>query len=384
MIDGANLTCQRWRVVQTANSTDKMTREADLKRGVHNLLIECAAAKPGDTLLILQEDHRHGFYGAGLAETIAMHAEALGLRPRLLDVPILPDAEDLPADVAAASADADHVLFLARLGDQLRFRSRPNGAQQIVSYVLDIEMLASPFATSPYRAFVALKGLFNDMFFSARNIRVTCGRGTDFQGRLLQPTGLKPADVGIKRFPMPVFAPLDATAFTGSVAVAHFLAGTGSKYYEPYGLPITGTVFAEIEHGRIVKWDGAPDEVANVMAHYRFVGDRYGIDRDVVHSWHAGIHPACAYRQSAHAQYERWTGGAFGNPRLLHFHTCGAYAPGEICWNIVDPTIEVDGRIVWRDGRIEVDAVPGMRDCLRRYPEVAALYEEPSQDIGIA
>jgi hypothetical protein len=81
--------------------------------------------------------------------------------------------------------------------------------------------------------------------------------------------------------------------------------------------------------------------------------------------------------------FERWSGGAFGNPRLLHFHTCGAYAPGEICWNVVDPTIEVDGRVIWRAGRIDLDAVPGAATIVRSYPEVARLFEVPARDIGI-
>ncbi len=370
--------------VQTANLADPMSSEADLRRGVHNLLFNCAGAKRGERLLILREDHSHGYYGEGLAEVVASQATSMGLTVEFHDVPILPDAEDLPADVSAACANVDHALFLARLGDQVRFRTRPTGAQQIVSYALDVEMLASPFATAPYQAFVELKAIVNRTFSAAQNIRVSCPRGTDFQGRVSSSPGLQPADVGIKRFPMPVFAPLDAAGFKGRVAVAHFLAGTGSKYYEPYGLPINGTVFADIERARIVGWHGTSGEVAKVMAHYRFVADRYGIDRDVVHSWHAGIHPACAFRQRADVNYKRWSGGAFGNPRLLHFHTCGAYAPGEICWNIVDPTIEVDEKVIWRKGRLEVDAIPEMRDCLRQYPEIAALYEAPSQDIGIA
>ena len=361
-----------------------MSSDADVKQGVRNLLIDCAGAKPGNRLLIVREDHRHGYYGEGLAEAVATHAAALGLLVSYLDVPILPDAEELPHDILSAFADVDHALFLARLGDQIRFSTRPTTTQMVVSYALDIEMLASPFAVAPYQAFVELKALFNAMFAAARHIRVTCPRGTDFQGCLSPAAGPASGDVGIKRFPMPVFAPLDASGFAGRVAVAHFLAGTGSKYYEPYGLPINGTVFAEIEGARVVRWSGDSAEVAKVIAHYGVVSARYDIDRDAVHSWHAGIHPACAYRQSAHDNYERWSGGAFGNPRLLHFHTCGAYAPGEICWNIVDPSIEVDGRAVWRTGRIQVDAVPGMRDNLSRYPDVAALYEAPCQEIGIA
>ena len=361
-----------------------MTSEFDLRRGLRNMLIECAGAKLGDTLLILHEDHRLGYYGEGLVEVVADNARAIGLAVRLHQVPLLPDAEDLPADIAEAFAEADHALFLARLGDQLRFCTLPPGAQPIVSYALDTQTMASPFATASHQAFIELKACFNEMLFGAQRIRVTCARGTDFAGRQPHSEGRRPVDVQIKRFPVPVFAPLDATGFTGRVAVAHFLAGTGSKYYEPYGVPIRDTIFAEIEGARLVGWDGAPDQVSRVRAHYAFVADRYGIDRDAVHSWHAGIHPGCAYVEPAHVNYQRWSGGAFGNPRLLHFHTCGAYAPGEICWNVVDPTIEVDGRIVWRRGRIEIDAVPGMRDFLRRYPDIAALYVAPCQDIGIA
>ena len=59
-------------------------------------------AKRGERVLILREDHRHGYYGEGLAEAVATHAEAMGLLVSVHDVPVIPDAEDLPADVADA------------------------------------------------------------------------------------------------------------------------------------------------------------------------------------------------------------------------------------------------------------------------------------------
>jgi hypothetical protein len=31
---------------------------------------------------------------------------------------------------------------------------------------------------------------------------------------------------------------------------------------------------------------------------------------------------------------------AFANPRYLHFHTCGNYAPGEIAWSLFDVKVE--------------------------------------------
>ncbi|MFY8099292.1 MAG: hypothetical protein ACOVOA_04960, partial [Allorhizobium sp.] len=113
------------------------------------------------------------------------------------------------------------------------------------------------------------------------------------------------------------------------------------------------------------------------------VSNLFGIDGGFVHSWHAGIHPGCVYPERAEASYERWSGSAFGNPRLLHFHTCGAYAPGEICWNVVDPTIRVDGVAIWENGVININAVRGAPDILAAYPEVGELFDNPAREIGI-
>lgn len=54
--------------------------------------------------------------------------------------------------------------------------------------------------------------------------------------------------------------------------------------------------------------------------------------------------------RAAPDNHERWNGRAFGNPRLPHFHTRGARAPGEIAWNVVDPSIIADGLAAWKDG----------------------------------
>ena len=151
----------------------------------------------------------------------------------------------------------------------------------------------------------------------------------------------------------------------------------------PFGIKLETTLFAVIAGGRLLRLDGEAHQVRRAERHCAHVSGLYGIDAGVVHSWHAGIHPGCAYPGSAHDHYERWSGSAFGNPRLLHFHTCGAYAPGEICWNIVDPTIIVDGVVIWRAGRIEPDAVPGARSVLDRHPEVAMLFKEPERRIGL-
>jgi len=278
----------------------------------------------------------------------------------------------------------DHAMHpLARLGDQLRFKAMPAGSRPIVSYVLDETALASPFGTADHRAMVALSAAIDRHLAGAREIRVTCPLGTDLAGAIAPERAAAPYDTSIKRFPQSVHRPVDATGFSGRVAVAHMLCGTGSRYYQPYGIPLASPVIAEIGGGRIRGWSGRPDVVARVEDHVATVADRFGIDGALVHSWHTGIHPGCAYPGSAHDHYERWSGSAFGNPRILHFHTCGHYAPGEICWNIIDPTVAVDGVPVWRDGRLDIAAVPGAAAILAEHPDVAALFAAPERRIGL-
>ncbi|MDH5531351.1 MAG: hypothetical protein OEY05_15070, partial [Paracoccaceae bacterium] len=117
--------------------------------------------------------------------------------------------------------------------------------------------------------------------------------------------------------------------------------------------------------------------------HYDRVSGMFGIDRNFVHSWHAGIHPGCGYPRNARDNYERWGGSSFGNPRILHFHTCGAYAPGEISWNMLDPTIEVDGVKVWEDGVFHAERLDGGQAVLDTYPCAKKAFGHPDRQIGL-
>ena len=101
-----------------------------------------------------------------------------------------------------------------------------------------------------------------------------------------------------------------------------------------------------------------------------------------MHSWHAGSHPGCAFADPAGANLERWSGAAFGNPRLMHLHTCGAEPPGEMSLNVLDPTITLDGVALWEAGRLHPDRVPGGAEILSAHPDLAALYAAPAQACG--
>lgn len=354
-----------------------------VQQAMTNLLSGCAGLAPGDRLVVVQEAETD-YYDGRIGGALAAAAKARGLHAVLHTVPFRESVEGLGDDLSALMAEADCTIFLARLGDQVRFREMPPGMRIVVCYALDIEVLASPFGTADHAAFVALKHAIDDMMSGAREIRVTCPRGTDFAGP--GPGGSKETreDVSIMRFPMSTFAPVPAGDFSGLVALAGFLMGTGSRYYQPYGKGTRGRLLARFRHGRLTGFSGDPCDVAMANAHYDDISARFGIDRDMVHSWHAGIHPGCSFPGDVEQDFLRWSGGAFGNPRILHFHTCGTTAPGEISWNVLDPTVLVDGVAVWEDGRLHPERVPGGAEILSRFPCAASAFARPAREVGLS
>lgn len=354
-----------------------------MAKGAYNLLVNCAKCERGQKLLIVYETEDDGYYGPELAQVVEMVGNQLGLVTEMYGVPLYRDVIDPEPALMDKMETVFCTVFLARLGDQIRFRPQNTSTTQIISYVLDGDMLASSFGTIAYQAFEQLKDLVNQSVVGAKEIHVTCPAGTDFKGtpeEFFPETG----DTALMRFPVSVFTPIPAIGFTGRVAQTGFLTGTGSHYYTPGSCELKKTLMVNFEGSRIVGFDGSPEDVASAKAHYEFVGKKYGIDTYFVHSWHAGIHPGCTYNQTAASDLERWSGGAFGNPRLLHFHTCGEYPPGEISLNILDATVRIDGVAVWEDGKLFPDRIAGGAALLDAYPDMRAAFENPATQVGQA
>lgn len=351
----------------------------DLSAGARNLLSACAGLKTGDHLLILHESANHGFYDQAAVDGVAAEARAMGLSLTIREIPFQAMVSGPPPGLTADMLAAARTLFFARLGDQLRFSDILADVRPVISYALDAQMLGSAFGQAPYSAFVELKNAVNDALANAGEIRVTCPLGTDFSG----PCARFPAlggDVSVTRFPMSVFSPVPTAGFSGRIVQQGFLVGTGSRYYDPYGVALSGRVEVHFDGARITDFGGAAARQA--AAHYAHVGATLGVDPHFIHSWHAGIHPGCAYEQPAAQNFERWSGGAFGNPRLLHFHSCGAYAPGEISLNVLDPTIMVDDVPLWDAGVFHPERFAAGAAVIARYPVLIPLFENPARAVG--
>ena len=357
-----------------------MSQAKDIAEGARNLLVNCGGLGSDDTLLIVCEDPSLGWYDGETVEAITNEARKLGLTPTLLDVGA-PD-NTRSSDITQAIDAHTCTIFLSRIGDQDRFADPIPGKKIVMCYARDKSELSSTFGRTNHQAFLQLKAAINKILLSGQIVHITCPLGTDISGNVSKTETESPGDVSVRRFPMGVPQPLDASEMSGQVALARYLTPTGSNTYEPPSLAIDNTVIAEVLMGRIKDLKGEQEDVRRIHKHYQMVASLFELDKDVVHSFHAGIHPGSAYTKGVAEDPDRWSNSAFTNPRVLHFHTCGDYPPGEICWMVVDHTLTIDGKALWEHGRLCVEAFDGTARCLDDWPELRPLFANPSSAIG--
>ena len=123
----------------------------------------------------------------------------------------------------------------------------------------------------------------------------------------------------------------------------------------------------------IDRFEGRDQDVQGVREHYVRVASRFGIEPMIVDSWHQGLHPGTDARPDPADDLCLWGETLFTSPQYLHFHTCGEYPPGEICWMVESPTLTLDGRKLYEDGRIRVDAFKEFSSCFNQHPELRGL-----------
>ena len=350
--------------------------------GAVSLLRDCVGASEGQRVLIVREPGNANYYDHEAPQITAAAGRELGLTIyETVSETFIADEND-KFKFADTLSGFDHVVFFSRIGDQIRFSSELNIPSSTMCYTLNEETLNSNFGTACYHGMSEIKQAIDEAVLSASCIHVTCPRGTDYRGKPNWDFVLE-SEVSLKRFPLLVPRPTPANGMSGTVALSQFLTATGSRHYEPFSLELPMGVLAHIDNNRIVEFEGDPSEVERINSHYRNISGQFSIDPWFVDSWHAGIHPGCHFTTAAKNDIVRWSGTAFGNPRVLHFHTCGDYAPGEICWHVLDPTITLDGVSLWDAGRLYPDRLPEGSAILKRHPHLARLFDNPERCLGL-
>jgi len=354
-----------------------------LQAGALNLLANCVGVARGERVLIVREDAVHGYYDDHAAPQVADFARDLGAEVDVFMAPLIDGPEDFPDDLRAAMADVDHTIFFCRIGDQVRFVKIDGAGTKTMCYALDRGFLGSGFCAVPHGLMEEIKRRLEAALDTAHEWRITCPLGTDAWGRFDAPAaGEEAEDFSLRLFPVTTFRPVPCGTMSGRVALSRWLMATGSRTYSPSDVPLERPVFAVIEQGRICGFEGDSESVGRARAQHDHVGGLFGIDPDLVHSWHVGINPQTFYPQPAETDLERWGGISFGSPRYLHFHACGDYAPGEICWSLFDATVEIDGEPFWTCGRFSFLERSDIAGLIAGEPGAAALLE-PRMDLGI-
>ncbi|MEM6663404.1 MAG: hypothetical protein AAF666_14635, partial [Pseudomonadota bacterium] len=103
-----------------------------LRLGALNLLEGCAGVCAGQRVTVLAEDPRLGWYDAAAPRAVASLATEIGAEAQMIQVG--GPTEDLPPEAEVAIAQADAVIWFARIGDQARFAPRGARRVEVVSY----------------------------------------------------------------------------------------------------------------------------------------------------------------------------------------------------------------------------------------------------------
>lgn len=353
----------------------------DPAEGARNLLAGAAQVRPGDDLLLLVEPSGAGYYEDGMGAFIGARAEALGARPRLLEVPLTLDIDDVPSSILDAIGQADRTLFLARIGDQMRFRPLPGAGRKVMSYALDFDLLGSPFATAPHALMTAVLERLTARIRQARRCTVTCPAGTQLTMSLQPAEASKPLDFTVSTFPVMIVPPVPAAEASGRLVLSQTLTSTYVHAYPDSVVPLPTPLTLHLQGGEITGFDGAPDIVARAQAQVSRVQALLGGPALRVGSWHAGINPMTWFPRPALSDIDRWSGLVFGSPRYAHFHMVGP-SPGQICGQVFDPTITFDDEVLWRDGRLSFLDTPDIADLLAEHGLSPGAFAA-RQDIGV-
>ena len=338
-------------------------------KAARNLLVNCVALDPGETLLLVREDRDVGYFDSVAPDIIAAEACAIGARVLTLSTPRVGGPDDVPAAVTAAMQEVHHTVFMNRIGDQMRFKPLPGAGSKTMVYTLDKETLASRAAQYDHRFMVRMVDLFNRSLDDRTQWHVICPAGTDVQGSMppLEPGSNSGGGFAVRLFPMSVHKPVPAGTMNGQIVLQRWITGTNTHAYSPEVHYLNAPITVQVENGHAVGFEGDRGDVDRFCAHAKMVADTFGLDQSLIHSWHAGLNPGTGYFARAKDDPVRWNGMIFGSPRHLHFHTCGDYPPGEINWHVIDPIVTFDGETYLDAGEVRFFETPEVRELLNEF-----------------
>ena len=189
-------------------------------RGARNLLRNCVRLGSGDSLLLIEEAPDLDYFNGRVARIVAREARDMGATVLAFTTPRADGPHDIPRSLTAAMTHVDHVVFLNRIGDQMRFGALPGSCTKTMVYTLDVPTLASRAAVLEHAFMERVVGAFNTEMSSRNAWRITCPAGTDVSGEM---PGTTPRQDGsdsgfaVRLFPMSIHRPVPGGTMSGQI-----------------------------------------------------------------------------------------------------------------------------------------------------------------------
>ena len=331
----------------TANSN------TDAQNGVDNLLLKCVDIKPGESLLLVMEPQDISIYEETIGNLIHQRAHDLGAAISVVRPNLISDPRDFPEPVIAKMAAVDHTLFLSRLGDYCRFHTLQSDSTKTLCYARSAETLNSAFSGTCHHLMSKLLQKFERELMAANHWHISCELGTDIEGTFCWPSLNEGNDdeFSLELFPVTTFKPVPCNTACGVVAISRWLLPGAAAKVDPATLSFDDVVNIEVRNGAMVAMSGPDRSMDKINRYYDFVANELSVNRNRVHSWHAGINPFTEFLDDVDNNLEKWGAISFASPRYLHFHTCGDVPPGELAWSIFNPSVTIDGERFWHNGQ---------------------------------
>ena len=343
------------------------------RQGALNILRNCAHVATGDRVLIVGESGGRAFFDPLVCRIVADVATSIGAHAEIVIAPETTGPEEFPASISKAMRQADHTIFFARIGDQVRFMDLPGTGNKIMCYTHDASYLDDDFSHVHYGLFLDVLDQLMDRIKAARHFRIVCPAGTELEGELKPDalgsggSGAVAAEFSVKLFPVMIFPPLSCAAMSGRLWLGRWLTNTSTTVYDDSIVMMDAPVFAQVHNGMITRFEGDADETGKIERHFKRFEDQIGDQAYAVNSWHTGIYPKTFYCGDPLTNVEKWHDLVYGSPRFTHFHVCG-HDPGEIAVSLFDATVFFDDEAYWKAGRFSFLDRPEVQRLLDRYP----------------
>ncbi|MFD1160683.1 hypothetical protein [Roseovarius aestuarii] len=353
----------------------------EIEPGVRNLLLNCARAQPGDRVLLVGEKGDNPYFNPAICDAVASIARRHDMVPEVVMAAPVADASQFPSVVHDAMLRADRTIFFSRLGDQVRFSLPGDSAKVVMTYTLDLDYLAAPFASADFGVMKQVHDALLALILKAQTYRLTGACGTDLTSDIASDREGAVADFALELFPVMIFPPVICHNMNGTLVIRHFVTSSSTRAYEDSTLVIDHPVLVEVENSRMVGFDGPPDLVARLKAQLERAAALTGGDPYRINSWHTGINPNTYFRDDPYTDLERWGTVAYGSPRYTHMHVAGL-DPGDAALHLMDMTISFDDQTVWDKGRfvfLDRPEIQAMMDA----PQRALLNSSVRHSIGI-